>query len=205
VEGSNGSDVEAAVVKSPSVADICRKMATKRSESEGSSDGKGRRGQQQYRLRVWCNFVAAGGIGCSKGAAAIGGRRGSDDVHGCSKEGSNELAKVKSMHRVDAVGNSPGVRRELAEGIGSLLGWCNEVRQKKTETHRKIIGGNRKAYRERFAEGIGMLAGNTPGDRRKKTGRLAARMSEAVGLVGAGRLTRPGPMGKPPVPRYSGG
>ncbi|RWV78478.1 hypothetical protein GW17_00060547 [Ensete ventricosum] len=105
------------------------------------------------------------------------------------------------MHRVDAVGNSPGVRRELAEGIGSLLGWCNEVRQKKIETHRKIIGGSRKAYRE-FAEGIGMLAGNTPGDRRKKTGRLAARMSEAVGLVGAGRLTRPGPMGKPPVPRY---
>ncbi|RWW71270.1 hypothetical protein BHE74_00020992 [Ensete ventricosum] len=28
---------------------------------------------------------------------------------------------VKNMHRVDAVGNSPGVRRKLAEGIGSLL------------------------------------------------------------------------------------
>ncbi|RWV97594.1 hypothetical protein GW17_00039605 [Ensete ventricosum] len=27
------------------------------------------------------------------------------------------------MHRVDAIENSPGVRRELAEGIESLLGW----------------------------------------------------------------------------------
>ncbi|RRT50047.1 hypothetical protein B296_00027115 [Ensete ventricosum] len=27
---------------------------------------------------------------------------------------------VKSMHRVDAVGNSPGVRRKLAKGIRSL-------------------------------------------------------------------------------------
>ncbi|RWW05704.1 hypothetical protein BHE74_00011790 [Ensete ventricosum] len=42
------------------VADIFRKMAAKRSESEGSSDG----------------------FGCSKDAAAVGGRRGSG-VHGC--------------------------------------------------------------------------------------------------------------------------
>ncbi|RWW43150.1 hypothetical protein BHE74_00051216 [Ensete ventricosum] len=49
------------------------------------------------------------------------------------------------MHRVDAVRNSPGVRRELTEGIESLLEWCKGVRQKKTETHRKIIGGSRKA------------------------------------------------------------
>ncbi|RRT51395.1 hypothetical protein B296_00022480 [Ensete ventricosum] len=48
----------------------------------------------------------------------------------------------------DAVGNSPGVRRELAEGIRNLLGWCKGVRWKKTETHRKIIGGYRKACRE---------------------------------------------------------
>ncbi|RWW83402.1 hypothetical protein BHE74_00008096 [Ensete ventricosum] len=52
------------------------------------------------------------------------------------------------MHRVDAVGNSPGVRWELTEGIRSLLGWCKGVRQKKTETRWKIIGGSRKAYRE---------------------------------------------------------
>ncbi|RRT53903.1 hypothetical protein B296_00049523 [Ensete ventricosum] len=48
--------------------------------------------------------------------------------------------QVKSMHRVDAVGNLLGVRRELTEGIESLLGWHKGVRQKKTETHRKIIG-----------------------------------------------------------------
>ncbi|RRT56306.1 hypothetical protein B296_00034155, partial [Ensete ventricosum] len=62
------------------VADICRKMVAKRSESEGSSDGGGRRGQQQRRLR--CDFVTAGGVNCSKGAAAIGGRQGSD-AHDC--------------------------------------------------------------------------------------------------------------------------
>ncbi|RWW04946.1 hypothetical protein GW17_00031806 [Ensete ventricosum] len=45
------------------------KMAVKRSESEGSSDDGGRRGQQQRRLWLLCNFVAAGGVGCSKGAA----------------------------------------------------------------------------------------------------------------------------------------
>ncbi|RWW00169.1 hypothetical protein GW17_00036880 [Ensete ventricosum] len=85
------------------------------------------------------------------------------------------------MHQVDAVGNSPGVRQELTEGIGSLPGWHKGVRQKKTETRRKIIGGSRKACRElcsgitsefskRFAEGIGKLAGSTLGDHRKKTG-----------------------------------
>ncbi|RWW21535.1 hypothetical protein BHE74_00036051 [Ensete ventricosum] len=52
------------------------------------------------------------------------------------------------MHRVDAVGNPLGVRRELAEGIGSLLGWRKGVRQKKIETHWKIIGGSRKVYRD---------------------------------------------------------
>ncbi|RRT57754.1 hypothetical protein B296_00016490 [Ensete ventricosum] len=48
----------------------------------------------------------------------------------------------------DAVGNSPGVCRELAEGLGSLLGWRKEVPRKKTETRREIVGGSRKAYRE---------------------------------------------------------
>ncbi|RWW37401.1 hypothetical protein BHE74_00057486, partial [Ensete ventricosum] len=58
------------------------------------------------------------------------------------------LAKVKSMHRVNAFGNSPGVCRKLTEGIRSLLGWRKGVRQKKTETRWKIIGGSRKACRE---------------------------------------------------------
>ncbi|RWW22568.1 hypothetical protein GW17_00013227 [Ensete ventricosum] len=44
------------------------------------------------------------------------------------------LAKVKSMHQVDAVGNSLVVRRELVEGIRSLPGWCKGVRQKKIES-----------------------------------------------------------------------
>ncbi|RWV80322.1 hypothetical protein GW17_00058430 [Ensete ventricosum] len=55
-------------------------MAVKRSKSDGSSDGRGRRGQQQCRLRLRCDFVAASGVSCNKGVAAIGGRWGSD-VH----------------------------------------------------------------------------------------------------------------------------
>ncbi|RZR98640.1 hypothetical protein BHM03_00028034 [Ensete ventricosum] len=58
------------------------------------------------------------------------------------------LARVKSMRSVNAVRNSPGVHRELADGIGSLPGWRKGVHQKKTETHRKIVGGSRKAYWE---------------------------------------------------------
>ncbi|RZS24832.1 hypothetical protein BHM03_00057949 [Ensete ventricosum] len=94
------------------------------------------------------------------------------------------------MHRVDAVRNSLGVRQELAKGIRSLAGWCKGVRQKKTETCRKIVGGSRKAYQElgrRFAKGIGKFARNMLGDRRKKTRRLAVRMSEAAGLTGVNR------------------
>ncbi|RZS21027.1 hypothetical protein BHM03_00053615 [Ensete ventricosum] len=45
------------------------------------------------------------------------------------------------MHRVDVVGNAPGIRRELVEGIGSLPRWRKGVHQKKTETHWKIIEG----------------------------------------------------------------
>ncbi|RWW44881.1 hypothetical protein BHE74_00049327, partial [Ensete ventricosum] len=48
--------------------------------------------------------------------------------------------------------NSPGVHRELAEGIGSLPGWHNGVRWKKIETRRKIVGGSRMACRELVAE-----------------------------------------------------
>ncbi|RWW65062.1 hypothetical protein BHE74_00027656 [Ensete ventricosum] len=112
------------------------------------------------------------------------------------------------MHQVDVVGNSPGVRRELAEGIGSLPGWRKGVYQKKIETHRKIIEGSQKLtgidgprsclgiglgfddamgprleFARRFAEGIGKLAGNMPGDRQKKTRRLITRIPEAVELT----------------------
>ncbi|RRT51252.1 hypothetical protein B296_00024767 [Ensete ventricosum] len=59
---------------------IYRKMTAKISESKGSSDDGGRIGHQQHWLRLRYDFVAVGGIGCSKGVAAIGGRRGSD-VH----------------------------------------------------------------------------------------------------------------------------
>ncbi|RWV76881.1 hypothetical protein GW17_00062380 [Ensete ventricosum] len=52
------------------------------------------------------------------------------------------------MHRVDAVGNSLEVHRELAEGIGSSPGWRKKVRQKKIETRRKIVEGRRKACRD---------------------------------------------------------
>ncbi|RZS08348.1 hypothetical protein BHM03_00039303 [Ensete ventricosum] len=74
------------------VADICRKMAAKRSESKGSSDSGGRKGQQRSQLRLQCDFVAADGVGCSKGAAVIGGRRGSD-VHGCCGGGQQRLQR----------------------------------------------------------------------------------------------------------------
>ncbi|RRT32181.1 hypothetical protein B296_00056720 [Ensete ventricosum] len=93
------------------------------------------------------------------------------------------------MHRVDAVGNSLGVHWELAEGIESLPGWHKEVRQKKTETRRKIIGSSRKACREsslgikpglddamgprqefvrRFAEGIEKLTESTLADTERR-------------------------------------
>ncbi|RZS29059.1 hypothetical protein BHM03_00062730 [Ensete ventricosum] len=48
----------------------------------------------------------------------------------------------------DAVGNSPGVHRELTEGIRSLPGWCKGVHRKKTETRWKIVKGSRKTWRE---------------------------------------------------------
>ncbi|RWV90146.1 hypothetical protein GW17_00047675 [Ensete ventricosum] len=76
------------------MADIYRKMAAKRSELEGSSDVGGRRGQQQrrLRLRLRCDFVAAGGVGCNKGATAIRGRWG-NDVHGCCGGGQQRLQR----------------------------------------------------------------------------------------------------------------
>ncbi|RWW13747.1 hypothetical protein GW17_00022530 [Ensete ventricosum] len=56
----------------------------------------------------------------------------------------------------DAVGNSLGVRRELAESIGSLLRCRKGVCQKKIETCRKIVRGSQKACRGlgRFSSGF---------------------------------------------------
>ncbi|RZS07094.1 hypothetical protein BHM03_00037874, partial [Ensete ventricosum] len=91
------------------------------------------------------------------------------------------------MHRIDAVGNSLGVRRELTEGIRSLPRRCKEVRQKKTETSEDCRGrcsGISLKFARRFAERIEKLVGNTPGDPHKKTGRLVARMLEATRLKG---------------------
>ncbi|RRT40324.1 hypothetical protein B296_00039864, partial [Ensete ventricosum] len=97
------------------------------------------------------------------------------------------------MHQVDAFGNSTGVCRKLVEGIGSLPRWHKGVRQKKTETHRKIIGDSRKACREsgcsddavgscqkfarRFAEEIRKLAGNTKGDHWKEDRRICRKIA----------------------------
>ncbi|RRT47182.1 hypothetical protein B296_00016995 [Ensete ventricosum] len=86
--------------------------------------------------------------------------------------------------------------QKLAEGIGSLLGWCKGVHQKKTETRRKIIEGSRKACREsgylddvvgshwkfarRFAgkfEGIRKLVGNAKGDYRKEDLRTCRKIA----------------------------
>ncbi|RWW37769.1 hypothetical protein BHE74_00057072 [Ensete ventricosum] len=64
----------------------------------------------------------------------------------------------------DAVRNSPGVRRELVEGIRSLLGWHKGVHRKKTETRRKIVVGSRKTCRDL---GIGLRMDDTVGARRE--------------------------------------
>ncbi|RZR86588.1 hypothetical protein BHM03_00013814 [Ensete ventricosum] len=85
----------------------------------------------------------------------------------------------------DAVGNSLGVRQELTEGNGSLLGWHKGVRRKNIEIRGKIVRGSDdivEAHRK-FAKGIGKLAGNMSGDRWRKIVRLIARMPEAVGFV----------------------
>ncbi|RZS22683.1 hypothetical protein BHM03_00055495 [Ensete ventricosum] len=59
--------------------------------------------------------------------------------------------------------NSPGMRQELAEGIGSLPGWRKRVRQKKTETHRNIIEGSRKTCREFNHDGMSYRSNINPG------------------------------------------
>ncbi|RWV84854.1 hypothetical protein GW17_00053401 [Ensete ventricosum] len=94
------------------------------------------------------------------------------------------------MHRVDAFGNSPGVCRKLAEGIGSLSGWRKGVRQKKIETRRKIIGvGSRWKFARRFAKGIGKLVGNTKGDRRVEDQRTCRKIARGCQSMQEIRVT----------------
>ncbi|RWV83485.1 hypothetical protein BHE74_00044321 [Ensete ventricosum] len=107
------------------------------------------------------------------------------------------------MHRVDAVGNSPGVHRKLAEGIGSSSGWRKRVRQKKTETHRKIVGGSRKACREDSPKGPGSSLGTRREIAGKKTGGLAARMPETTELCGKSGRRLALSTGKPPRRRVN--
>ncbi|RWW75920.1 hypothetical protein BHE74_00016017 [Ensete ventricosum] len=74
-------------------------MAAERSESGDSSDGGGRRGQQQCPLRLHCYFVAIGGIGCSKGVAVIE----KDEAAVCTvvaEEGSGSIERETTANRV---------------------------------------------------------------------------------------------------------
>ncbi|RRT35175.1 hypothetical protein B296_00017316 [Ensete ventricosum] len=109
------------------------------------------------------------------------------------------LAKIKSMQRVDAFGNSPGVCRKLAEGIGSLLGWRKGVRQKKIETRQKIIGvaeklvGSRNGLTmarsmklqpddgPRYSLGIGPSTDDAVGSHRKFARRFAEGIEKLTG------------------------
>ncbi|RWW42443.1 hypothetical protein BHE74_00052012 [Ensete ventricosum] len=97
------------------------------------------------------------------------------------------------MHRIDAVGNSPGVYRELIVGIRSFLGRLSGVAEKlarrltmtgamelqpddgprsslRIESGFGRCNGISPKFGRRFAKGIRKLAGNTLGDYRKKTG-----------------------------------
>ncbi|RRT64919.1 hypothetical protein B296_00015066 [Ensete ventricosum] len=94
------------------------------------------------------------------------------------------------MYRVDAVGNSLGVRRELAESIRSLLGWRKRVCQKKTETRRKIIECSHKAYREDWKTRR-EHAGRSPKEDRK-IHRKNAEGCRISGHKGSRRLHRGG-------------
>ncbi|RWW11642.1 hypothetical protein BHE74_00033392 [Ensete ventricosum] len=105
------------MVKSPSVADIYGKMAAERSELEGSNDGGRRRGQQLRQLWLRCDFVAASGIGCSKGAAAIRGRRGSG-VRGYYGGGKRRYGAIDNYCHVQFIAgcNQDSWQRKIAEG-----------------------------------------------------------------------------------------
>ncbi|RRT37437.1 hypothetical protein B296_00030673 [Ensete ventricosum] len=90
---------------------------------------------------------------------------------------------VRRLGESELLGNSPGVRRELAKGIGSLPGWRKGVHQKKTKTRRKIVGGSRKACRDSLGDSS-KGSGSSLGTHWEITGRLTVRMSKAAGLVG---------------------
>ncbi|RWW47528.1 hypothetical protein BHE74_00046473 [Ensete ventricosum] len=104
--------------------------------AKGSSDGGGRRGQQQRQLQLRCDFVATSGVDCNKGAATIGGRRGSD-VHGCCGGGQQcmerEMAAVvfNLLAAIKIVGCDVNkLQQKIAAGSflsqGSLLAMINE-------------------------------------------------------------------------------
>ncbi|RRT37215.1 hypothetical protein B296_00024264 [Ensete ventricosum] len=113
----------------------------------------------------------------------------------------------------DVVGNSPGVYRELAKGIESLLGWRKGVRRKKIETRRKITEFNHDGEKELqirhgprikfkhwgkvwtmwwelIGSSLGLcqrhwkIARNMLGDRRKKTMRLAVGNARGCWIAG---------------------
>ncbi|RRT53581.1 hypothetical protein B296_00022034 [Ensete ventricosum] len=97
------------------------------------------------------------------------------------------------MHRADAVGNSPGVRRELVKGIKSLTGWHKGVYQKKTETHWKIVRGRLTVIEEmelqpddepRSSLSIGLGFGRCSGISSK----FARRFVEGIGKL-AGNMS----------------
>ncbi|RWW37532.1 hypothetical protein BHE74_00057341 [Ensete ventricosum] len=61
---------------------------------------------------------------------------------------SQSQAQTLGRSEDNAVGNSLGVHRELAEDIESLLGWHKGVHLKKTKTHLKMVKGSRKAFQD---------------------------------------------------------
>ncbi|RZR74992.1 hypothetical protein BHM03_00047199 [Ensete ventricosum] len=65
-------------------------------------------------------------------------------------------------------GNSLGVCRKLAKGIGSLPGFARDSDDR--------VGSCRK-FARRFAEGIGKLAGNAKGDRQKEDQRTCRKIA----------------------------
>ncbi|RRT48612.1 hypothetical protein B296_00006918 [Ensete ventricosum] len=80
----------------------------------------------------WCKTLD---LWCQDSSLGVGFMVRTDWMFGQSEV----LASGRSED--NAVRNSPGECRELAEGIGSLLGWRKGVHQKKIETRRRIIGG----------------------------------------------------------------
>ncbi|RZR87177.1 hypothetical protein BHM03_00014532 [Ensete ventricosum] len=85
---------------------------------------------------------------------------------------SQSQVQVSSQSLDDAVGNSSGVRRELADGIRSLPRVCQKLAEgdrelakmtqgssleEDRETHQKIIEGSRKACRELGRRGKGVI------------------------------------------------